>query len=137
MNISPQPITTTKPMADNTRKALMLAKIGFFGLFALMFVSNAFYPSESQSVRLGLLLWWLPLFLPLLGILKNKPYTFAWSNFIAAIYIGASATTFYLYPDRFLWAASQLVLALMWFTAGSYYARWRGQELGLELPKKK
>ena len=135
MNITANPLGAAKPMASATKKSLTIAKIGFFGLFALMFISNVFFPNASQSVRLGLLLWWLPLFLPLLGILKNKPYTFAWSNFIAAIYIGASATTFYLYPERFLWAISEFTLASMWFGAGSYYARWRGQELGLELKK--
>ena len=39
--------------------------------------------------------------------------------------------------DEKLWALGELFFASVMFIAGSYYAKYRGQELGLSIRKKK
>ncbi|OIQ47049.1 MAG: hypothetical protein BM565_08485, partial [Gammaproteobacteria bacterium MedPE] len=78
-----------------------------------------------------------PLLLPLKGILKRQPYTYAWSNFIVMFYLLHGLTLIWDRPDERLYVMTELVLALMMFIGCSYFAKFRGQELGLSIRKKK
>lgn len=132
-------IASEVPMAPKTRRFLQLGQLGFGLLFLLIPISVLWLnPPKlgSQWVLLGLL--WLPLWLPLLGILRGKAYTFAWANFIVMIYFVHSLTN--------LWVSSNIALVLalvelfassLMFVGCTYYAKFRGQELGLKIPKLK
>jgi uncharacterized membrane protein len=132
-------IASEVPMAPKTRRFLKLGQLGYGLLFLLIPISILWLnPPQlgSQWVLLGLL--WLPLWLPLLGILRGKAYTFAWANFIVMIYFVHSLTN--------LWVSSNIAVALalvelvassLMFVGCTYYAKFRGQELGLKIPKLK
>ncbi len=115
-----------------------LALSGYFGLLIWVPVWHFFLAQGIEKSPLFIfLIWILPLLLPLRGILKNRPYTFAWSNFIVMIYLLHGLTAIYAVPEERLYAVIELVFASMMFVGCSVYARKRGKELGLGLKKLK
>ncbi|MFT5759057.1 MAG: putative membrane protein [Alteromonadaceae bacterium] len=94
-------------------------------------------PSQGLSPILSLCMFTLPLLLPMKGLLAGNPYTFAWSNFVLMIYFLHSLTTLVVSADDRIWALIELSLTSIMFLSASYYAKYRGQELGLSLRKKK
>lgn len=119
----------------NLRK---IALTGYFSLLLLMplwlLVLN---PSEGLGPVLSMVMFTLPLLFPLRGLLRGDPYTYAWSSFIVMIYYLHSLTTLWVSPEDMLWAILEFTFATMMFLGGSYYAKYRGQELGLSIRKKK
>lgn len=118
-----------------------LKKIALTGYFSLLFFMPLWLivlsPSESLSTTTSLLLFTLPLLFPLKGLLQGKPYTYAWSNFIVLIYFLHSLTTLWVLPEDRVWALLELIFASTMFYGATYYAKFRGQELGLSIRKKK
>lgn len=116
-------------------------KMALVGYFSLLFYMPLWLlilsPSEGLSTSTTLLLFVLPLLFPLKGILQGNPYTFAWANFIVLIYFLHSLTTLWVLPSDRVWAALELIFASIMFFGCSYYAKYRGQELGLSIRKKK
>tara|TARA_R110000737_G_scaffold48658_8_gene69156 strand:- start:4142 stop:4534 length:393 start_codon:yes stop_codon:yes gene_type:complete len=118
-----------------------LKHITLFGYFSLLFYMPfwlVFISDDSAlSIPLTLVMFTLPLLFPLKGLVQGNPYTFAWSNFIVMIYFLHSLTTLWVSADEKLWALGEFFFASVMFIAGSYYAKYRGQELGLSIRKKK
>jgi uncharacterized membrane protein len=94
-------------------------------------------PSENLSPTLSLIMFTLPLLFPLKGLIQGNPFTYAWSNFIVLIYFLHSLTTLWVIPEDIIWASLELLFATIMFIGCSYYAKYRGQELGLSIRKKK
>lgn len=94
-------------------------------------------PSEGLTPALNLVMFTLPLLFPAVGLFKGNPYTYAWSNFVLMIYFLHSLTTLWVLPEDRGYALIELLLTTIMFTSGTYYAKYRGQELGLSIRKKK
>ncbi len=125
-----------KPIFNTTQlKAITLT--AYFGLLLFMPLWLIVLNPSSMSPWLSLTLFTLPLLLPMRGLLKGEPYTYAWSNFIIMIYFLHSLTTLWVSKSDLIWASIELILASIMFLAGSYYAKYKGQELGLSIRKKK
>ena len=118
-----------------------LKRITLFGYFSLLFYMPIWLIFVSDdtalSIPLTIVMFILPLLFPLKGLVQGNPYTYAWSNFIVMIYFLHSLTTLWVSADEKLWALGELFFASVMFIAGSYYAKYRGQELGLSIRKKK
>jgi uncharacterized membrane protein len=118
-----------------------LKKMALFGYFSLLFFMPLWLlvlsPSESLSTSTTLILFILPLLFPLKGLLQGNPFTYAWANFIVLIYFLHSLTTLWVLPSDMIWAILELIFASTMFLGCSYYAKYRGQELGLSIRKKK
>lgn len=128
-------MTTQKISTPNLRK---LALLGYFSLLIFMPLwLLVLSPSESLSTLTTLILFTLPLLFPLKGLLQGNPFTYAWSNFIVLIYFLHSLTTLWVLPSDRLWAILELVFASTMFLGCSYYAKYKGQELGLSIRKPK
>lgn len=116
-------------------------KIALTGYFALLIFMPLWLivlsPSESLSIPTALIMFTLPLLFPLKGMLQGNPFTYAWSNFIVLIYFLHSLTTLWVLPADRIWALLELVFASTMFFGATYYAKFRGQELGLSIRKKK
>ncbi|QFI38899.1 DUF2069 domain-containing protein [Moritella marina ATCC 15381] len=82
-------------------------------------------------------IWILPLLIPFYGLVKGKPYTAAWSNFVVMIYYMHSLTIMYTDPDERYLAILEFVLANCMLFGNGIYARMQGKELGLGLDKLK
>jgi len=83
------------------------------------------------------LIWIFPLLLPAYGLIKGKPYTAAWSNFVVMIYYMHSLTIMYTDPDERYLAILEFALANCMLFGNGIYARMQGKELGLGLDKLK
>ncbi|MGV2873968.1 DUF2069 domain-containing protein [Colwellia sp. E150_009] len=128
-------MTTQKISTPNLRK---IALLGYFSLLIFMPLwLLVLSPSESLSTLTTLILFTLPLLFPLKGLLQGNPFTYAWSNFIVLIYFLHSLTTLWVLPSDRLWAILELVFASTMFLGCSYYAKYKGQELGLSIRKPK
>ena len=112
--------------------------IGYFGLILLVPIWNlVWYPSEKFSNEVLTGLWLFPLIFPLVGLLKGKAYTHAWSGFIAVIYICHALTSMVTNFAELPAILLELIFASMFLFGGMYFAKWRGEQLGLQLPKSK
>jgi uncharacterized membrane protein len=122
--------------STSTLKAIAL--ISYFSLLIYMPIWLIFIsPSEGLSPLLSLAIFTAPLLFPLKGLIKGNPYTYAWTNFIVMIYFLHSLTTLWVLPHETLWAGIELLLATILFISATYYAKFRGQELGLSIRKPK
>ncbi len=128
-------MSTQKISTENLRK------IALFGYFSLLFFMPLWLlvlsPSDSLSTSTTLILFTLPLLFPLKGLLQGNPYTYAWANFIVLIYFLHSLTTLWVLPSDLPWAILELIFASAMFLGCSYYAKYKGQELGLSIRKPK
>jgi uncharacterized membrane protein len=127
-----------KTQKISTNNLKIIALIGYFSLLIFMPLWLLFLsPSDSLGTVTTLLFFTLPLLLPLKGLLQGNPYTYAWSNFIVLIYFLHSLTTLWVLPSDRLWASLELIFATTMFIGCSYYAKYKGQELGLSIRKPK
>ncbi|HRD66728.1 MAG TPA: DUF2069 domain-containing protein [Candidatus Competibacter sp.] len=70
-----------------SRFLYFVALTGYFGLFGLLLLWLSWLePSPRLPVSLALVLLVGPLLLPLRGLLHGRPYTHAWSSFLALFY---------------------------------------------------
>jgi uncharacterized membrane protein len=147
MNDTTTPKGENKPATDtehhdsppvNTELLRKITLTGYFGLLILMPVWLIWLnPSEGISTNVSLALFWAPLFFPMKGLLQGKPYTYAWANFMVMLNMMHGLTTLWVLPEDIPFAVLELIFATMMFLAGTYYARHKGRELGLKLPKLK
>ncbi|MCC2615569.1 DUF2069 domain-containing protein [Aestuariibacter halophilus] len=93
--------------------------------------------AQSMSPLLTFAMWVVPLLLPIPGMLKDKPYTYAWANFVVMWYLLHGFTAVYAVDGERLYALVEIILAIGMFVGCSYYARLRGKEQGVGLPKLK
>ncbi|MBY6186633.1 DUF2069 domain-containing protein [Marinobacter hydrocarbonoclasticus] len=123
-------------MATGTARWLMAARLGYLASLVLIPLWVLVVDSDSPyslGFRVGLL---IPLLLPAVGILKAKPYTHAWSGFIASLYLLWGATSWWVSPDERGIGSIVILTLSTWLLASTYFARHRGRELGLGLKKK-
>ncbi len=115
--------------------ARFLALACHLGLLALLFTWAVWAPSPHYPVALVLLVSVGPLLLPLRGLLHARPYTHAWTAFLALYYFviavddiaGATA------PRGLAWA--ELALSVGLFSGCVVYARLEGRRRKAAAPK--
>ncbi len=123
-------------ISTTTHKKIALA--GYFSLLIYMPLWLIWLnPTSGLSTTLTLVMFTLPLLFPMKGLIQGKPYTYAWANFIVMLYFLHSLTTLWVSRTDILWASIELFFATVMFISGTYYAKYRGQELGLSIRTKK
>lgn len=133
---------TSEPINKAPRfTTAQLKKITLVGYFSLLIFMPLWLivltKDNALSIPLTLVMFTLPLLFPLKGLIQGNPYTYAWSNFVVMIYFLHGLTTLWVSADERHWALLELIFASTMFIAGSYYTKYRGQELGLSIRKKK
>ncbi len=119
-------------------QAHRLTLIGYWGLVILIPVWNLWwYPSALFSNKVVTLFWLIPLVFPVLGLIRGKAYTHAWSGFIAVIYVCHGFTSLITSLPEIYPIFLEILFSCCFLFGGMYYAKWRGEQLGLQLPKKK
>lgn len=86
---------------------------------------------------LALIFWVVPLLLPMHGLIKGKPYTHAWFNFVLMFYFLHGLTAIYTHPAEWVYTLIELVLTSGAFVGATGYARYQGRAMGLGLKKLK
>ncbi|CCQ12401.1 FIG00951543: hypothetical protein [Pseudoalteromonas luteoviolacea B = ATCC 29581] len=121
-----------------TKRYQRLALFGYIGLLALMPSWLYFFePRSDYSNGFVFAIYILPLLLPLKGFIQDKTYTYAWANFIVMLYFIHGSTLLWIAQDELLFVLLELTFATCMFVGCTYYARHRGQELGLKIKKLK
>ena len=101
-----------------------LALTGYFGTFALIVAWYGWLsPPTGLPVYIALLALGTPLLLPLRGLLHGRPYTYAWSLFLALGYLTHALIELYSTATDRPYALLELALSLLWFGAGIMYVR--------------
>ncbi len=124
--------------SKKTQRLKNITLLSYFSLLIYMpiwlLVIN---PSQGLSPWLSFVMFTLPLLFPLRGLVKGDPYTYAWANFIVMLYFLHALTTLWVSSEDLIWASLELFFATTMFLAGTYFAKYRGQELGLSIRKPK
>ena len=124
------------PMSKKVKIYRYMALIGHLGLLTWMTIWYLILSdSRDYSNTFVIVIYLLPLLLPLYGIIKAKPYTHAWSCFIVLWYLMHSVTVMYVEPSFIIHAVVELIFVIMMFVGCSMFARLRGKELGTGLAK--
>ncbi|WP_413284942.1 DUF2069 domain-containing protein [Vibrio sp. MA40-2] len=120
----------------NTQRYRYIALTGYLSLLSWVALWQIFVSPHPHinSITLAIA-WCIPLLLPLRGILSGKAYTHAWANFILMLYFLHSLTILYVDQGERWLAAIELLLTCVAFIGNVMYARNRGRELGLKLPR--
>lgn len=114
-----------------------LALSSYVGLLVWVILWQFATDYSELSVYFKALFYVAPLLFPLIGIIKAKPYTHAWANFVLMWYFLHSLTQLYVAPEQRLWAGVELALASLAFAGCTLFARHQGRALGLGLKKAK
>ncbi len=127
-------MSTVPALSPASRKRLTLAQMGYGATIVLLIGLKLLYPS-AFSIGFQVMSL-IPLFLPAIGIWQGKPYTHAWSGFIATLYLLTSLTHWWVHPEQRL-ATTLVIIAIgVWLFNSTYFARIRGRELGLGLKQR-
>jgi uncharacterized membrane protein len=114
---------------DKLRRARIIALCGYFGLLALLPIWYAWLSPPQLPLGMVLAILIVPLLFPLRGLLYGRPYTYAWSSFLALFYFIHAVVELYSTPqDRYL-AVLELLLSLAFYVGCVIYARLGGREL--------
>ncbi len=114
---------------DKLRRARIIALCGYFGLLLLLPLWYGWLSPSQLPVGLVLGVLVVPLLFPLRGLLQGRPYTYAWSSFLALFYFIHAVLELYSTPqDRYL-ALLELVLSLAFYLGAVSYAKLGGKEL--------
>ncbi len=131
-----QQALTIEPPTESMLFAHRITLLGYIGLITLIPIWNLYwYPSALYSNQSITFFWLLPLIFPLFGLLKGKAYTHAWSGFIAVLYLCHGLTSLLTSFNEIIPILLEIVFSSMFLFGGMMFARWRGNQLGLQLPK--
>lgn len=116
-----------------------LAQCGYFGLLLLVPLWHLYLSPPTLQISPWLItsIWLIPLLFPLKGIIKGNPYTYAWSGFIALIYIMHACVIIMSDQQERVLGIIELIFASLFLIGNIYFAKYKGQELGLSIRKKK
>lgn len=124
-------------MTSSIARYRWLALVSYLGLVLCVVLWQFATDYSQQSTLFKVLVYVVPLAFPLLGIVRGKPYTHAWANFILMWYFLHSLTMLYIAPEQRVWAGVELLLTTLAFAGCTLYARYQGRALGLGLKKLK
>lgn len=109
-------------------------KFGYFGLLLLQPIWYLWLLPEHQISWVVCVSMSVPLLIPMHGMLRNNPYTFAWAQFIVLFYMIHAVTALMTEPGVIqLMAMLELIFTVFSLVFCSLYAKKRGQELGLSI----
>ena len=81
-------------------------------------------PEQQTSFSL---LFFAPLLLPLRGILHARDKSILWGTLISLIYVLHGGTIWWSDASRWHLGALELLLAVTFIVAGSFFIRWRAE----------
>ncbi len=120
----------------STQSLRKSALIAYLNLIAWVIAWHGFLSPHPHVHHIGVTIGWLlPLLFPLKGIIKANPYTHAWANFILMLYFLHAFTILWTEPSERLFAAIELLITSMAFTANLLFAKQQGKIAGMGLQK--
>jgi uncharacterized membrane protein len=117
------------PKFMTPRAALYLALSAYFALLLLLVVWHGFaFPANKQPwLILGFII--APLLFPLRGLLKENPYTYAWTSFVILLYFMHGTVEAWANEQQRIYAVIEIYLSVQVYIGAIYYARLQGRAL--------
>ena len=113
-----------------TRLARIASLAGYFGLFFLLIAWTTWLsPPQRLPVALVLLVLVGPLLFPLRGLLHGRPYTHAWTSFMALFYFAIGVFNVAGDMEKPWLAWLQIGFSVLLFCGTVLYARFRAREI--------
>lgn len=125
------------PMATFVARLKRIGLIGYLGLVVYYPILFTSLNVDQTPAYIPLAIFWLPMLFALPGLFKQNPYTYAWSNFVLMWCYMHGLTAIWTYQGNKLFIVIEIVLLTLAFIGNTYFARYRGRELGVALPKLK
>jgi len=109
--------------------SLYITLSGYFALLLLLVVWHGFvFPADKQP-WLILALIVAPLLFPLRGLLKETPYTYAWTSFVILLYFMHGVVEAWANDNQRVYASIEIFLSVQVYIGAIYYARLQGRAL--------
>jgi uncharacterized membrane protein len=113
----------------SSRFFYVLGVTGYFALFILLMLWTTWLaPPDIMPIAVVLVLYVGPLLFPLKGILNARPYTFAWTQFMALFYFAMGVMVAVSNPAERLLGILQIVFSLMLFVGAMLFVRTHARE---------
>ena len=114
------------------KTSLYITLSGYFSLLFLLITWHGFiFPAEKQPwLILGFII--APLLFPLKGLLKETPYTYAWTSFLILLYFMHGTVEVWANAEQRIFAAIEIYLSVQVYIGAIYYARLQGRALKQE-----
>lgn len=117
-------------MQTKTKIARFVALLGYFGLLFFLVAWYAWLmPSKYFPVSLTLIVMVSPLLFALKGIIAGKPYTHAWTSYLALFYFAHGSSQAWVMEDDRIYASIEAGLSVVLFWGVVMFARYRSREL--------
>lgn len=101
-----------------------VALTGYFGNLGLLTTWYGWLaPSQWFPRTLVLMVLVAPMLLPLRGLLHGKPYTYAWSGFLALVYFTHGVVEAYSNTAVRPYALMEMLFCGLWFGGAILYVR--------------
>jgi len=117
------------PKFMTPKKSLYITLSGYFALLLLLIVWHGFmFPADKQPwLILGFII--APLLFPLRGLLKENPYTYAWTSFVILLYFMHGTVEAWANDNERVYAIIEIYLSVQVYICAIYYARLHGRAL--------
>jgi len=123
------------PKFMTPRISLYLTLSAYFALLLLLIVWHGFaYPATKQPWLITAFII-APLLFPLRGLLKENPYTYAWTSFVILLYFMHGTVEAWANANERIYAIIEVYLSVQLYIGAIYYARLQGRALKKENKK--
>jgi len=123
------------PKFMTPRISLYLTLSAYFALLLLLIVWHGFvFPATKQPWLITAFII-APLLFPLRGLLKENPYTYAWTSFVILLYFMHGTVEAWANSNERIYAIIEVYLSVQLYIGAIYYARLQGRALKKENKK--
>lgn len=117
------------PKFMTPKRSLYITLSGYFALLLLLVLWHGFIFPANKQPWLILAFIIAPLLFPLRGLLKEIPYTYAWTSFVILLYFMHGVVEVWANADERIFAAIEIYLSVQIYIGAIYYARLQGRAL--------
>ena len=117
------------PKFMSPRISLYLTLSGYFALLLLLIIWHGFiFPAANKPwLILGFII--APLLFPIIGLLKENPYTYAWTSFVILLYFMHGTVEVWANAEQRIFAGVEVFLSIQVYIGAIYFARLQGRAL--------
>ena len=120
------------PRFMTPRRSLYLTLSGYFSLILLLVIWHGFIFPAAKQPWLIMAFILIPLLFPLRGLLKENPYTYAWTSFVILIYFIHGVVEAWANDNQRVYAVIEIYLRVQVYIGAIYFARLQGRALKKE-----
>jgi uncharacterized membrane protein len=117
------------PKFMTPKTSLYITLSAYFALLLLLLIWHGFaFPASKQPwLILGFII--APLLFPIRGLLKENPYTYAWTSFVIMLYFMHGTVEAWANDEQRIFAIIEIYLSVQVFIGAIYFARLQGRAL--------